>query len=66
MCSFTDFITFSNACNDICFLTRLKQTFGKKSLFNKTTIVLSIAKSDEIGKKAHLVWLKEVSQDFIN
>ena len=37
-----------------------------KSLFNKTAIISSIAKSDEIGKKAHLVWLKEVSRDFVN
>ena len=48
-------------------LTRLKHTFGsEKSLFNKTAIISSVAKSDEIGKKAHLVSLKEVSRDFVN
>ena len=36
------------------------------SLVNKTDIVMSVAKSDEIGKTAHLIWLKEVSQDFVN
>ena len=52
MCDFTDFVTFSNARNDTCFV---KQTFGQKSVVNKTGIVPSIAKSDEIGKIAHLV-----------
>ena len=42
-------------------LTRL---FCTKSLVNKTGIVLSIAKSDEIGKIAHLIWCK-VSRDFV-
>ena len=56
MCSFTDFITFSNAHNDICFVNQTKTDFWwEKSLFNKTAIVSSVAKSDEIGKKAHLV-----------
>ena len=45
---------------------RRVRTNPSKSLFNKTTIVSSIAKSDEIGKKAHLVWCKEVLQDFVN
>ena len=31
-----------------------------KSLVNKTGIVMSIAKSDEIGKIAHLVWCKQL------
>ena len=67
MCGFTNFVTFSNARNDICFVNQTKTDFWwKKSLFNKTAIVLSIAKSDEIGEKAHLVWLKEVSWDFVN
>ena len=30
-----------------------------KSLVNKTGIIMSVAKSDEIGKIAHLVWCKE-------
>ena len=42
------------------------RTNPSKSLFNKTAIVSSVAKSDEIGKKAHLVWCKEVSRDFVN
>ena len=67
MCGFTNFVTFSNACNDICFANQTKTDFWlKKSLFNKTAIVSSVAKSDEIGKKTHFVWLKEVSQDFVN
>ena len=45
---------------------RRARTNPSKSLFNKTAIVSIIAKSDKIGKKAHLVWCKEVSQDFIN
>ena len=36
-----------------------------KSLFNKTGIVSSIAKSDEIGKIAHLVWL-QISRELLN
>ena len=52
MCDFTDFVTFSNARNDTWFV---KQTFGQKSVVNKTGIVTSVAKSDEIGKIAHLI-----------
>ena len=52
MCGFTDFITFSNARNDICFVNQTKTDFWwKKSLFNKTAIISSVAKSDEIIKK---------------
>ena len=36
-----------------------------KSLVNKTGIVSSVAKSDEIGKKAHLVWC-EISRELLN
>ena len=53
MCDFTDFVTFSNARNDTCFVN---QAFCIWSLVNKTGIVPSIAKSDEIGKIAHLIW----------
>ena len=45
---------------------RHARTNPSKSLSNKTAIVLSVAKSDEIGKKAHLIWCKEVSRDFVN
>ena len=53
---FTDFVTFSNARNDICFVNQTKTDFlVEKSLFNKTAIISSIAKSDEIGKKVPLI-----------
>ena len=42
----------------------LNRLLVKKSVVNKTGIVPSIAKSDEIGKIAHLVWRK-VSRDFV-
>ena len=56
LCFFTDFVTFSNTQNDSCFV---KQTFFPPkvcfSLVNKTDIVTSVAKSDEIGKTTHFV-----------
>ena len=65
--SFTNFVTFSNTRNDICFVNQTKTYFWwKKSLFSKTAIISSIAKSDEIGKKVHLLWLKEVLRDFVD
>ena len=42
----------------------LNRLLVKKSVVNKTGIVPSVAKSDEIGKIAHLVWRK-VSRDFV-
>ena len=42
----------------------LSPILRKKSLVNKTGIVPSVAKSDEIGKIAHLVWCKD-SGDFV-
>ena len=52
MCGFTNFVTFSNPHNDICFVNQTKTDFWwEKSLFNKTAIVSSIAKSDKISKK---------------
>ena len=69
MCFFTDFVTFSNARNDTCFVNqafriRIHGTCMRKSLVNKTGIISSVAKSDEIGKKAHLAWCKnEISRE---
>ena len=40
-------------------------SFSAKSLVNKTGIVMSVAKSDEIGKNAHLVWC-EILQELLN
>ena len=39
--------------------------FSAKSLVNKTGIVSSVAKSDEIGKIAHLVWC-EILRELLN
>ena len=36
-----------------------------KSLVNKTGIVMSVAKSDKIGKITHLVWL-QISWELLN
>ena len=54
VCDFTDFVTFSNARNDTCFVN---QAPDGKTLVNKTGIVTSVAKSDEIGKIAPLTRL---------
>ena len=40
-------------------------SFSAKSLVNKTGIVTSVAKSDEIGKIARLVWL-QISRELLN
>ena len=40
-------------------------SFSAESLVNKTGIVTSVAKSDEIGKIAHLVWCK-ISRELLN
>ena len=36
-----------------------------ESLVNKTGIVTSVAKCDEIGKIAHLIWL-QISRELLN
>ena len=45
----------------VCVHERVCEKSGQplRSLFNKTGIVSSVAKSDEIGKKAHLIWCKK-------
>ena len=54
-------ISFDSKSHENC-LTTLILT---KSLFNKTGIITSVAKSDEIGKITHLVWL-QIPRELLN